>query len=306
MLEYILSLSAIVDASPTTYSTTTPAESPSSCSKSTFLLLPNELLLFIFIYLKSTEIIEIFFNLNARINNLIFSHKHINEIDITQVDQTWIKKYLHITQPCINKLKFEEQHLAILFGQPSSLSQNIPLLYPKLHTIIFTEIDDTHNDDIKMYIEQFKILHQSTLILIFTCDIHQNLYIQLFQHNTHLETLHIDSNHISPSRDDYFPRITQNFYIKHLHIALFCLYQTFILFENLLQLESIHIDISHTPFGTYEGENFGTKPITKHLKRFSLHGLIEDFEELTFLIKQFSLTLEYLSLRIKCHTDVRL
>ncbi|CAF0950483.1 unnamed protein product, partial [Didymodactylos carnosus] len=95
--------------------TTTVASSSSSCSTSTLLLLPNELILFIFLYLQPTEIIEIFFNLSTRINNLIFSDKHVNEIDLTHVDQVWLDKYLSFIQPCTNKLKFKQKQLSILF-----------------------------------------------------------------------------------------------------------------------------------------------------------------------------------------------
>ncbi|CAF1115448.1 unnamed protein product, partial [Didymodactylos carnosus] len=200
--------------------TTTVASSSSSCSTSTLLLLPNELILFIFLYLQPTEIIEIFFNLSTRINNLIFSDKHVNEIDLTHVDQVWLDKYLSFIQPCTNKLKFKQKQLSILFGQPSSLSQNIRSLYPKLHTLIFTEIDADYVNDIRTYIEQFKTLYQSTLILKFKTSIPSQLYIQLFQHNTYLETIHIDTSFWWIMDDASFSSITQNFHIKNLRLLI--------------------------------------------------------------------------------------
>ncbi|CAF1281294.1 unnamed protein product, partial [Didymodactylos carnosus] len=285
----------------TVISTTTP-------SSSTFSLLPNELLFYIFVYLKSTEITEIFFNLNTRLNQLIFSgyDHYLDGIDLTDANGIWINNYLMTIQPYIEKLKLKQLQLPLLFdiSQPS---ENIFLAYPQLHTIILTDIDD-NNDLFLMYLEKFKSLHQlTTLVLKFKGHIHSHCCHLLFQANTHLKTINIHSKYIATFRhnhDDSSPPLlpslmwTENFYIQHLHIRLYSLYQLCILFEYLLHLETIHVEMmpNQLSVGNEIRGSLVGKPTRKYLKKFSLNGFITTLRQFQILLTQFSSTLEYLSL----------
>ncbi|CAF1006004.1 unnamed protein product [Didymodactylos carnosus] len=99
--------------------------------------LPNELYDFIFIYLKSIDIIYSFYNLNDRFTNLVYPF--LCAIDLSDVDECALNKHFQTILPkiqhYIKAIKIDDKNLDNVF--PLSLYSKI---YPNLESVFITRV----------------------------------------------------------------------------------------------------------------------------------------------------------------------
>ena len=89
-------------------------------------ILPNELFLLIFSYLKPDEIIEEFRNLNQRFQSLVYPFTR-HPVLFTDSEPSWIQKYMLLISNDIETIKLSVTHVSDVFSEKSS--------YPNLVSI---------------------------------------------------------------------------------------------------------------------------------------------------------------------------
>ncbi|CAF0863595.1 unnamed protein product, partial [Didymodactylos carnosus] len=99
--------------------------------------LPNELYDFIFLYLKSIDIIYSFFNINDHFNHLIYPF--LCAIDLSDADEYSLNKYYQTILPTIQHyikaIKVDDKDIDFVFPLPLYSK-----IYPNLELIFITKV----------------------------------------------------------------------------------------------------------------------------------------------------------------------
>ncbi|CAF1604009.1 unnamed protein product, partial [Didymodactylos carnosus] len=156
--------------------------------------LPYELFDFIFLYLKSIDIIYSFFNLNHRFNNLIYPF--LCAIDLSNVDDCTLNKYCRIILPKIHHyikaIKIDDKNLDSVF--PLWLYSKI---YPNLESVFITKVEKDGK-----YLSYLKLFKQLLNLKIYfdIAEINETvsneLCLNLFQSDCRLQTLFFDNVYV--------------------------------------------------------------------------------------------------------------
>ncbi|CAF4500316.1 unnamed protein product, partial [Didymodactylos carnosus] len=263
--------------------------------------LPNELYDFIFLYLKSIDIIYSFFNLNDRFNNLIYPF--LCAIDLSNVDEPSLEKYhqtiLSKVQHYIKAIKVDDKNVDSVFPL-SSYSK----IYPNLESVFITNVEN----DAK-YLSYLKQLLNLKLYFNVQEDnetISNELCSNLFQSDCRVQTLVFDNVYLSINTYIIHPC----FSIRNLTIQLHSLDNVYVLLNNLPSIEYIHIDIPQIrPRWQQQQQNDvqfnydkNIPSILSKLKHFVFFSIFTaKYDYLELLLSHCCPNLECLSLNLYCN-----
>lgn len=197
-------------------------------TKTQLLDLPNELLLFIFQYLKSTDLVHGFFDIQSiRIQALIQSF--ILKLDISQENEQWIETYLPnlFLQQNINKLRLQDKHL-------NFISKYLSLIDIESMHILSS---DWTTDMLKEGINNVR-QHLKQLSIIFTYPHGKgDIASHLFQSDSQLKYLNVIGRFL------YFENheINTCTSLTYLSIELEGVHRVFTLIEHLPNLEELKV-----------------------------------------------------------------
>jgi hypothetical protein len=197
-------------------------------TKTQLLDLPNELLLFIFQYLSSFELLEAFIDLQSyRIQALI--QPFISLFDISEQDDEWIQTDLPnlLVQRRIHGLRLQDRHIRfvtkylsvgdIQLMQVISLGSNVELLEEDL-------------------VELRRCLKELSITV--SCSMHEDKLIQeLFPRNSNSEYFSSTGQFFCPTNDKVYTYP----YLTHLSIQLSKMHEVFILLHRLPNLEILKV-----------------------------------------------------------------
>ncbi|CAF1258557.1 unnamed protein product [Didymodactylos carnosus] len=201
--------------------------------------LPNELYDFIFLYLKSRDIIYSFFNLNDHFNNLIYPF--FCAIDLSNVDECTLSKYCQTILPKIH------HHIKAIKVDHKNIDSVFPLwlyskIYPNLESVFITQVEKDGKD--LSYLKFFKQLLNLKIYFgegEYNETVSNELCSNLFQSDCRLQTLFFDNVYVPINTHT----IQRCFSIRKLTIKVHCLDNVYVLLNNLPSIESINISIAH-------------------------------------------------------------
>ncbi|CAF1337064.1 unnamed protein product, partial [Didymodactylos carnosus] len=264
--------------------------------------LPNELYDFIFLYLKSIDIIYSFFNLNHHFNNLIYPF--LCAIDLSNVDECTLKKYCRTILPKIH------HHIKAIRVDDKNINAVFPLflyskIYPNLESVFITEAktDGKH----LLYLKLFKQL--LNLKIYFGTEQHDESVLiescsNLFQTGCGLQTLVFENVYV-PINTHIIERC---FSIRKLTIKVHCCDNVYVLLNNLPSIESVTIDIPYIreqeqqPEQEQNGVQFNNNnksvPSTLSKLRYFVFSSMSvvNYDYLELLLSHCCFNLEHLSL----------
>lgn len=197
-------------------------------TKTHLLDLPNELFPFIFQYLNSTDLIEVFSDTQCLQMELL-AKLFVSYLDISQKTDKWIHKYLPdlLRQQNIIALRLQDKHIALIYEYlPSSHLQS-------MH--IFSS--DWTTDALKQGLAHFR-QHLKHLSITFKC-LHGkgDIANYLFQSDCKLEYLTITGRFLFFDNKD-ISTCTQ---LTHLSIELEGMYRVFVLMKHLPNLQQLQV-----------------------------------------------------------------
>ncbi|CAF0898156.1 unnamed protein product [Didymodactylos carnosus] len=251
--------------------------------------LPDELYEFIFLYLKSIDIIYSFFNLNSRFDRLI--SPFLCAIDLSAIDEHILDGYCQRILPKIR------HHVKTIKFDDKNIYRILPLstAYPNLCSLSITEIPQV-NGKYLPYLESFKEV--CSLKMYFDnepCEqkLSNEIFSNLFQPNCQLQTLMI--------HDIYFTIHAGNIRscsIKTLKIMLRSQFDLNVLLKNLPSIEFLDVQLrrvirQQNHQQTYD--NIVSLPKLKDFMFFSVFPI--DYNSLERLLSRCP-NLEYLSLNL--------
>ncbi|CAF4413159.1 unnamed protein product, partial [Didymodactylos carnosus] len=197
--------------------------------------LPNEVYDFIFLYLKSVDIIYSFFNLNDRFNHLIYPF--LCAIDLSDADEYSLNKYYQTILPKIHHyikaIKVDDKNVDFVF--PLSLYSKI---YPNLESVFITKIKKDGK-----YLSYLKLFKQLISLKIdfdeseYQDTVSNELCSNLFQSDCRLHTLVLDNVYLSINTHI----IQLCFSIRNLTVQLHSLDKVYVLLNNLPSIEYVNI-----------------------------------------------------------------
>lgn len=197
--------------------------------KTQLLDLPNELFLFIFQYLKSSDLIEIFLPIESiRIQSLI--QISISKVDISEKTKQWIEIYLSdlFFQQIIQTLRLQDKHVNLISNY--FLTSNIQSMHI-LSSDWTTDILKEGIDYIRKYLKDLSIT--------FTYPHGKgDIANYLFQSDTQLEYLNVNGRFLYFDNHD----IKKCDSLKYLSIELEGVHRVFILVQNLPKLEELKVN----------------------------------------------------------------
>lgn len=198
-------------------------------SPTQFLDLPNELLLFVFQYIKSSDLIQAFLEIQSdRIQRLIRSFLH--HLDISQQTLTWIETYLpkFFSKQTITALRLQDQHLQLLCNDcPFVDLQSMHILSSDWTTELLKEGIECFRQRLKQLFITFTYPHGKG-----------DLANHLFQSDASLEHLSIVGRFLYFDQYD----IQTCTRLTHLEIELEGMYRVFILLGHLPRLQILKVD----------------------------------------------------------------
>lgn len=190
--------------------------------------LPNELLLLVFQYIKSSDLVRAFLDVqSARIQLLIRSFLH--HLDISEETLPWIKTSLPklFAQQTISALRLQDEHLP-------SLCQDFPFVDFQSMQILSS---DWTTDILKEGIECFRQRLKQLSITFTNPHGKGDLANHLFQSDSSLEYLCIIGRFLYFDQCDIHTCTA----LTHLEIELEGMYRVFILMEHLPQLRVLKV-----------------------------------------------------------------
>lgn len=197
--------------------------------KTQLLDLPNELFLFIFQYLKSSDLIEIFLPIESiRIQSLI--QISISKVDISEKTKQWIEIYLSdlFFQQIIQTFRLQDKHVNLISNY--FLTSNIQSMHI-LSSDWTTDILKEGIDYIRKYLKDLSIT--------FTYPHGKgDIANYLFQSDTQLEYLNVNGRFLYFDNHD----IKKCDSLKYLSIELEGVHRVFILVQNLPKLEELKVN----------------------------------------------------------------
>jgi hypothetical protein len=191
--------------------------------------LPNELFLFIFQHLKSTDLIQAFFKVQSlRIQALI--RPFISHLDISQETDQWSQTYVPnlFIQQNIVALRLQDKHIAFISNYLLSTDiQCMHILSSDWTTDILKEGIDRLRQRLKQLSITFTYPHGKG-----------DIANHLFQSDSQLEYLNINGRFL------YYDKNEMNTCTRltHLSIELEGMHRVFILIEHLPNLEELKVN----------------------------------------------------------------
>ncbi|CAF1135812.1 unnamed protein product, partial [Didymodactylos carnosus] len=269
--------------------------------------LPNELFDFIFLYLKSIDIIYSFFNLNRRFNDLIYPF--LCAIDLSNVDECYLNKYCRTILPQIHHyikaVKVDDKNLDSVF--PLRLYSKI---YPNVESVFITKVEKDGK-----YLSYLKLFKQLINLKIYFGDgeynetVSNELCLNLFQSDCRLQTLFFDNVYVPINTHI----IQLCFSIRKLTIKLHCFNNVYVLLNNLPSIEYVNIEIPYIsrrpqhPQQQQQQQNDVHFDYDKNipsellkLKHFVFDAIFSaNYDYLELLLSHCCSNLEYLSLNLQ-------
>ena len=207
-------------------------------SKMQLLDLPNELLFFIFQYLKSSDLVQAFSEMrSSRIQALI--HPFLHHLDISEETNQWVEIYLPqlFLRQTIIALRVQDKHLDFIAKDAfSSDLQTMHILSSDWATDLLKQGIDFLRRRLKRLSITFTYPHGKG-----------DIASQLFQSDSQLEYLHVAGRFL------YFDKheIDTSIRLTHLSIELEGMQRVFLLLNHLPKLQELKVNETHRCFMLY-------------------------------------------------------
>lgn len=266
-------------------------------SKITFEQLGNETILDIFDYLSSNDIVYGFFNLNQRFNSILFYYKYY--LSNLHIPTTNIYHWLNI----ISNIGSDIEHLTI-----STVDSYFSIdLFPNLKSLIISSPLPIDQNEIYSITEHKQFNNLTTFKIhceIYYKEYRQSIFEKIFHYESSLKTF--ESN--STLYFSYFNicHATINVNLTTLSLKLTKFIYVFSCFKYVPNLKHFNLTVNsmNVDDPTNKGYDFSDIKLKKFSFTFEKDEKINtnngtNIDSLLNLIKQFSLSLKYLSLNLK-------
>ncbi|CAF1519932.1 unnamed protein product [Didymodactylos carnosus] len=222
--------------------------------------LPSELYEFVFMYLKSNDILVSFMNLNKRFTKLVH-YQICRKVDVS-LSKSDFHDILHYVQSTMQSIKLNDNQLNKVF--PTTITS-----YPNLRSIILNNIPHV-NGKYSVHIESFKTLYSLTLNFLFQCETPEIDQHVLFN-KCSLEKLFITNCVLSLDSSNSI-QMCQS--IKYLTIKIQYQHHLFMLMENFPSLVYLNIQITKGIKSTDSYDYINGKLLPLNLKQFILDSSV--------------------------------
>ncbi|CAF0994391.1 unnamed protein product [Adineta steineri] len=253
--------------------------------KTQLLDLPNELFLYIFQYIKSSHLVQIFSEIKSfRIQALIQSF--ISHVDISQESEQWIQTYVPnlFNQQNLIALRLQDKYLANISQYLSSSDiQSMHVISSDWTTDILKEGLDHIQQHIKQLWITFTYPHGKG-----------DIANQLFQSDSQYEYLNITGRFLYFDYDD----INICTLLTYLSIELEGMHRVFALIEHLPNLQELKVKFRTEERLVQPKPNLDSVITHNKLYRVTFIGCTKYFDHLENFFSTFGSTIECLTINI--------